>query len=157
MDSRPGGSVEANASTEALLTRFVIDTCNVDSGRVSRTLIAILGRSWSVGSTVYSSVLTGWIQRPAQTNHSRNQAGVRGSGSCGISPAWCVHVLIETNRERQWSSATSSGGAQRLCILRRYPYPVYGTAGPVGGGPRGDYRRSADPNPIWMGLGWERG
>ena len=42
---------------------------------------------------------------------------------------------------RQWSSATSSGGAQRLCILRRYPYPVYGTAGPVGGGPRGDYRR----------------
>ena len=38
---------------------------------------------------------------------------------------------------RQWSSATSSGGAQRLCILRMYPYPVYGTAGPVGGGPRG--------------------
>ena len=36
---------------------------------------------------------------------------------------------------RQWSSATSSGGAQRLCILRTYPYPVYGTAGPVGGGP----------------------
>ena len=43
----------------------------------------------------------------------------------------------------------SSGGAQRLCILRRYPYPVYGTAGPVGGGPRGDYRRSEDPILVW--------
>ena len=31
-------------------------------------------------------------------------------------------------------------------VARRYPYPVYGTAGPVGGGPRGDYRRSADPD-----------
>ena len=36
---------------------------------------------------------------PAHTHHSRNQAGVRGSVSCGISPAWCVHVLIETNRD----------------------------------------------------------
>ena len=36
---------------------------------------------------------------PAHTHHSRNQAGVRGSGSCGISPAWCVHVLIETYRD----------------------------------------------------------
>ena len=49
---------------------------------------------------------------------------------------------------RQWSSATSSGGAQRLCILRRYPYPVYGTAGPVGGGPRGDYRRIVNACPL---------
>ena len=58
---------------------------------------------------------------------------------------------------RQWSSATSSGGAQRLYILRRYPYPVYGTAGTVGGGPRGRQDARKDPNPIQMGLGWEKG
>ena len=44
-------------------------------------------------------------------------------------------AVSRTTSGRQWSSSTSSGGAQRLVILRRYPYPVYGTAGPVGGGP----------------------
>ena len=48
---------------------------------------------------------------------------------------------------RQWSSATSSGGAQRLFILRTYPYPAYGTAGPVGGGPRGR-RDGRGPLPV---------
>ena len=57
---------------------------------------------------------------------------------------------------RQWSSATSSGGAQRLCILRRYPYPVYGTAGPVGGGPRGDYRRIVNACPLRGDKGGKR-
>ena len=37
----------------------------------------------------------------ANTHHSRNQAGVRGWGSRVIGPAWCVHILIETNRDLQ--------------------------------------------------------
>ena len=47
----------------------------------------------------------------------------------GTSPT----AVSRTTSGRQWSSSTSSGGAQRLGILRRYPYPVYGTAGPVRG------------------------
>ena len=42
----------------------------------------------------------------------------------GTSPT----AVSGTTSGRQWSSSTSSGGAQRLGILRRYPYPVYGTA-----------------------------
>ena len=59
----------------------------------------------------------------------------------GTSPT----AVSRTTSGRQWSSSTSSGGAQRLGILRRYPYPVYGTAGPVGGGPRGRCYGRADP------------
>ena len=60
----------------------------------------------------------------------------------GTSPT----AVSRTTSGRQWSSSTSSGGAQRLGILRRYPYPVYGTAGPVGGGPRGRCYGRADPD-----------
>ena len=60
----------------------------------------------------------------------------------GVSTSPCAvrtspTAVSGTTSGRQWSSSTSSGGAQRLGILRRYPYPVYGTAGPVGGGLRG--------------------
>ena len=64
----------------------------------------------------------------------------------GTSPT----AVSRTTSGRQWSSSTSSGGAQRLGILRRYPYPVYGTAGPVGGGPRGRCYGHADP----LNIGW---
>ena len=62
----------------------------------------------------------------------------------GTSPT----AVSRTTSGRQWSSSTSSGGAQRLGILRRYPYPVYGTAGPVGGGPRGRCYGRANPNTL---------
>ena len=54
---------------------------------------------------------------------------------------------------RQWSSATSSGGAQRLFILRTYPYPAYGTAAPVGGGPGGRRDGREHPNPRAQSTG----
>ena len=52
---------------------------------------------------------------------TRTRRGVSTS-PCGVGTS--PTVVSGATPGGKWSSATSSGGAQRLCILRTYPYPA---------------------------------
>ena len=135
-------SLAASARWAALEARMARST------RPSRTSFRVLAGSWDVQTKAIGEGGFGTVHLCTHitTGLYRMKFGLIPQSRARIQEASPSHtaltVWLQCSDHALWSYSkpqgartTSSGGAQRLCILRRYPYPVYGTAGPVGGGP----------------------